>query len=474
MYRDNRLNNQATNIETEKKTKRLWLKIFLFGMLLIILVAIPWPADNSSYINSTYQKNTLDRLASTNIEITKKGPFLTGFAETDITPPPGHPLAGFASRRPKAYDDIHSRCYGKALTIARDSQMVTILTADILIFHKTTIESILKKTGLRSQDIYFTTTHTHAGPGGYINGILKEIIMGKYNDEYFEKLTSRLSNAVLQSRKNLRQTESGFINVDASDLLENRIDKRGKAFGKLSAIVFQEINTRKTIAALICFSAHPTILREWTHALSSEYPGILSDAIKQRTQAEIVLFAAGAVGDSESNLKNPVDLIMRAEVYGRLLADKLLNNWDRLSFQKNPSLANIQLDADLGQVRVCVGPKLRVNPLLTNWLTDRKARLHMLRIGKVVLAGFPSDYCGDLAFKLDLWTKERGLELMPTSFNGDWKGYAATSETFFSHGGYETRDMNFFGPYWGEYLNDLVKQMVERTENSQTVSQWNK
>jgi hypothetical protein len=108
-----------------------------------------------------------------------------------------------------------------------------------------------------------------------------------------------------------------------------------------------------------------------------------------------------------------------------------------------------------------------LNPLFTGHLLDRRTHLHVIRIGKAVLVGFPADYSSDLAIMLDGWFSERGLEFVPTSFNGDWRGYIFSSETFFKYGKYETRLMSYYGPWIGEYLNDLVKRMVERTIPSQ-------
>ena len=127
-------------------------------------------------------------------------------------------------------------------------------------------------------------------------------------------------------------------------------------------------------------------------------------------------------------------------------------------------MSNVRLALDLPTLRITAGSKWRINPLYTSWLDDNKSHLHIIRIGKVVLAGFPGDYSGELGRTLDNWTSAHGLELVPTSFNGDWKGYLVLSDSFFKYSEYETRNMNFYGPWSGEYLNDLIKRMIERTE----------
>ena len=48
-----------------------------------------------------------------------------GTAEVDITPPVGHPLAGF-HRKEFGYREIDSRCFARALTLEPNSSLFLI------------------------------------------------------------------------------------------------------------------------------------------------------------------------------------------------------------------------------------------------------------------------------------------------------------------------------------------------------------
>jgi neutral ceramidase len=468
--------DKADNTSSGKRTtkRRRWVKrIFIIVLVVVIVLILPWPADNSTYVGSNYQSLTLARLNKKPVSSAEPRTILVGTAEVDITPPVGHPLAGHSQRIFKSYKSIHSRCYGHALTLASGSQMVTILTADLLTIHQVVSQEVLAKAGLEADGVYFTAGHTHAGPGGYVDRWIEEICIGKYNAEYFDFLTTKLAEVIKESRKELTKAQMGLLTVDAGHNLRNNIDENLPTFGKLSALVFRkngdDSTDTKPLAVLVSYGAHPTILTQHQRYLSADYPGALVDELKTRTGTEMVMFSAGSVGQTNHAFRKPrpQERRARSEAYGKLVADWLTNNWDQIKYTRKLALWNERLQVDLPKFRITVGKRLRLNPLFTGHLLDRRTHLHVIRIGKAVLVGFPADYSSDLAIMLDGWFSERGLEFVPTSFNGDWRGYIFSSETFFKYGKYETRLMSYYGPWIGEYLNDLVKRMVERTIPSQ-------
>lgn len=399
-----------------------------------------------------------------------------GIAEVDISPPQGHPLAGYSSRRPKGYVDIHRRCYGRALTLSSGSQQVTILTADLLIIPRNVSREILAKAGLKAEDVYFAVSHTHSGPGGYVDRFIEEFCLGKYSAEYFDDLTTKLAEVIRQSRRELVEVQMGLLTVDANDMLMNRIDASLPTYGKLSALVFRESGSVESLlgqgilSVMVSFGAHPTIVGHNERLLSSDYTGPLVDEIKRRTGAQMVMFAAGAVGSSryKIDLTEPKSRFEQAEMYGVKLADKLVQRWDKIEYTGRLEMSNIRLEANLPPFRIGLGRYLRLNPLYTFWIADRRTHLHMVRIGKVMLAGFPADFGCDLAIDLDRWFGERGLEFIPTSFDGDWRGYAVTNELYKKYDDYETRSASFYGPWFGEYLEDLIKRMASINDEKDT------
>ena len=467
--RTGRSKTDSLHAGTRPSKRRRWRRYLV--AIVPVIVILPWPADNSHFLGSDYQTTTLARLRAKTTHTAQARTIRLGTAQVDITPPNGHPLAGYAIRTPKSCADIHSPCYARALTLDYGTQQITILTADLLTIHQNVAQEILVKADLKAEDVYFTASHTHSGPGGYVDRFVEELCLGKYNAAYFDNLTTKLADVVKQSRRKLAETEIGVLTIQADDMLKNHIDESLPAYGKLSALVFSEpagdAAAGRTLAVLVSFSAHPTILTEHQHLLSSSYPGALADELKRLTGARMVLFAAGAVGGTNPSFRHarPEDRYERSVAYGKILANRLKERWAEVQYSRRPAMSNVRLRVDLPAFRIGFGSRLRLNPLCTSWLADRQTHLHVVRIGKTVLAGFPGDYGCDLALALDERFSGSGLELIPTSFNGDWRGYLVSSDLFFKYLRYETRLMNFFGPFAGEYLNDLAKRMIEHTTN---------
>lgn len=455
---------------TAKPTKKRWrwLRRSAIVVLIIGLLTCPWPSANRTYIGSDYQEATLLRLQEVKIAPTNAAALYAGIAEVDISPPAGHPLAGFGARRPKGFTRVHSPCFARALTLAQNGRKVTILTADILVLDSTVASAILGKVSLPADEVYFTASHTHSGPGGFSSHFAGQVWLGKYSPEYFEELTTKLAEAITQSRMHLIPVEMGLLKIDVPGQRQAGIDQDQPTYDKLSALIFREVvhNSvldEKPLAVLVSFGAHATILGHHSHFLSSDYPGALAKQVKLRTNAEMVCFAAGALADARPNINGPAEPIERIAIYAQELADKITDRLEEVKFERDLVISNIRLTVDLPPARVAISPRWRLSPLLTFWIPNEPTYLHLLRIGSVVMVGFPADYSGGLALELDDWCSNRELELVPTSFNGDWRGYFVSSEVFFKYGERETRDMNFFGPWIGEYFNDLAKRVIDIT-----------
>jgi neutral ceramidase len=58
--------------------------------------------------------------------------------------------------------------------------------------------------------------------------------------------------------------------------------------------------------------------------------------------------------------------------------------------------------------------------------------------------------------------RAQGQNLIVTSFNGGYVGYI-TKDEWYDLNKYETRTMNWFGPYNGAYFSEIIGSIVETT-----------
>jgi hypothetical protein len=147
-----------------------------------------------------------------------------------------------------------------------------------------------------------------------------------------------------------------------------------------------------------------------------------------------------------------------ASRYGQDLAAAVAPAFRGLSFRRDVPLRTLAWDVEAPPVQYpCFSASVRFSPLLTWWVSDRRARLQVLRVGPAVLVGFPGDYASHLARRL-----RSPLPVVATSFAGDYKGYLVGEATFRSFSTYETRRMNFFGPSMGDLLTERAQACLDR------------
>lgn len=450
---------------------RRWPRRCLMALALVLLVFGPWPVDNRSFEDSTYQARTLDRLEALT-PLVPSGPLRVGTAEVDLTPPSPRPLAGFIGQVRTPYAGVDSPCLARALTIGQGGDAQTVLTADLLLIDARLAAAVCDRAGVEPGRVFFTASHTHGGPGGWGNHPLEMLVAGAYDPAWFDDLVDRLADVVRRSRETSEPAEMAFVQVQAKGRQTNRVVKGSTTHDALSALVFRPLGATEgasPLAVLVVFGAHATVSHPVPPRLGGDYPAGLTSELKRATGARSVLFAAGAVGDASPARPKAASPAESAEALGSALAGDLLAALPSARFEANPRVAGLRLEVDLPPVRLpFLTPWLRFSPLATWWIADRKTHLHALRLGPAVLVGFPGDYSGHLADRLVESTRATGLAVVATSFDGDYRGYLVSAVVFRDVPCYETRWMNFFGPWLGESFNDLAKRMVDRLSDAPT------
>ncbi len=75
------------------------------------------------------------------------------------------------------------------------------------------------------------------------------------------------------------------------------------------------------------------------------------------------------------------------------------------------------------------------------------------------MLGTPCDFSGELVRDFETISQKKGINLMITSFNGGYVGYI-TPDVYYDLKSYETRDMNWFGPYNAAYFEEVMQALI--------------
>lgn len=441
--------------------KKRWPWIALGAAAALLALIGPWPVDYSSWEAADYAEATLARVEELPLASTQ-GPLRVGAAEVDVTPPVGEPLAGYSGREPKASTGIRDRCFARAITVSNGGRTVTVCGGDLLAVLPPLRRRILRRLDLPPEDVFFTATHTHSGPGGYSDRWIDQLVLGEFHPEALERLAAGFVAAIRRSRRRLVPAGLHFARQGPAPgdppPVRNRIEPGGPVADGVCSLVFRRLDGARAqpLALLVVASPHATCLDRHDRRLSGDYP-----AAVQRAGGDagfVCLFAAGAVGSMGPREPKASGAANARRTARRIWAQVDVGPAETGAYAVRARLAAAILPVDLPSQHYRIARHLRLSPVLASYLHDRRTYLHVIRIGRAVLLGMPGDYSGELAVELEA---PRGLEPVITSFNGDYVGYLLPRSRY-RRTNYEAREMNLFGPWSGELLQAAARRVLRR------------
>lgn len=156
--------------------------------------------------------------------------FMAGAATVDITPPPGSlPRAGYSTWSTIG-QGFRTRLYARAYYLRdRDGDSHVIVQTDLAtgsrILHTRLGEVLAQSTEIDASRITLTATHTHSAPGQFVGSqFYNKHISNEpgFAADYFEFLVERISQAVLEARRNQRPARLATGHIDVWGLTRNR------------------------------------------------------------------------------------------------------------------------------------------------------------------------------------------------------------------------------------------------------------
>ena len=190
-----------------------WLKRILIALLALfagiaaalVLFVGPWPLySDSRYRESSYFARALADIekAAAAANNTAPAPLRAGWAERDITPEVGHPLAGYGGRaNDKRSEGIREPVFVRALALNDGTDTVVLVGTDLLQTLPNILELVEQRIepelGLTNANIMYTSSHTHCGPGGLAPGIVAREAFGEFSPAYLELLSTRMAEAII-------------------------------------------------------------------------------------------------------------------------------------------------------------------------------------------------------------------------------------------------------------------------------------
>jgi neutral ceramidase len=442
--------------------KRNFLKplAYFLSVLVLLGIALVAPIDRTPLADQPFYQQTMQSLDTLAISRAPKAPLKAGWAKVNITPEGPMPMAGY--RRRNQYERVHDSLYVRILLIQNNDQPVALINADLLLFPPVLKQRLEAKLAAVMPGIflYLSATHTHNSLGAWDDSLGGQLAVGEFDYAWI----NRTVNAVAAAIQNIKPIPASvqYWESDAHELVINRIARQqGKKDGVLRGFMLNRQDSAK--ACLFTFSAHPTTLSKKNQTLSADYP---ADVINRLEEAvDFSMFMAGMMGSHAFTPMPPekeYDLVEKegaflTEMIGHMKAE---DPEDSIGI----STAHFPITFGSSQLRIAANWKAR-NWVFNTFLDDLQGELTYLKIGNILMIGTPCDFSGEIAVneKLHAYSKARGLNLIITSFNGNYVGYITHDGHYDSINKTEVRTMNWVGPYYGQYFAEMIKKIIDKS-----------
>ena len=448
---------------------RILLRILLgiVAVLALFLAVSLAPVDDTPYREMPYYAQTKQRLAQLPAPPPATTLIRAGWSKANITPPYTTPTGGYGTRRGKHWRVVSDSIFARAIVLDNGGTRVAVVSLDLLITPPTVTESLKKRlpeVGLRWENVYIGAIHSHNSMGGWAPGLVGGLIAGEYDEKIVTSITDGILSTIRNAQVSMAPIQVGYGQTDASDLISNRIARSGPTRPLDGQIRLLKLKKRSGESALLCtFAGHATLFNgDNGDYLSRDYPGSLVDRLEKKS-ASFALFMAGAVGSTAPKARGKTDF-QEIRNYAGDLAGRIERTVPQIQLRSDSALAILTLPLGLREPHPRVIGNLRVRPWLFYAIYgDYPSDLKALRIGKTVLLGTPCDFSGEFVADFKPLTAQKGVNLMITSFDGGYIGYV-TPDRYYNRATYETRDMNWFGPYNGAYFEEMMLGLLEKID----------
>jgi hypothetical protein len=446
--------------------KRILRVLLIFiAILLFISLFLFTGVDRTPYKEMDYYTETIKGIESVDkSNLLSIGDTLEiGWAKETLLSGKPIPMAGYGARHGALYEAVHDSVWVKAFVFDNKDTKFAFVTMDLLLVPMEVailLPEALDSLGFSLENTFLTATHTHCSIGAWGKGMAGELFAGAYSQETVDFLVDAIAKSISKAEGKKEKSKIGYTEIQASDLVSNRLvgDQEGTIDPWLRMLKF--VNKSNETALLTTFSAHATCLHHSFHQVSGDYPGEFCRNLENLEKIDFAAFSAGAVG-SMAPLVPQLSGWPKVDRYADQLAEQVLQMENFIPVHEDSILGGFNLNLKLREPHFRVSENIRVRPWVFNALFGGyPSKITSFRIGNILFVGTPCDFSGELMEGLSKKAREKGLHLVITSFNGGYTGYI-TQDKWYDRDTYETRMMNWFGPYNGTYFNEIIEKVID-------------
>lgn len=411
-----------------------------------------------------------------------------GVARTDITPPTGTILMGYAPRRSTA---VHDPLTATALVLRYGTEKTAIISITTTIIDDEEVDRIRtgvnQATGIDIDKITVCSCQIHSGPA-------TQTCYGwdDRNDAYCQGiLEPAVIQAVQKADQSVQSVKIGFASGSSlAGINRRQVTEQGSIvlgqnpwgpYDPEMTVIRLVTDEQKPLANIIHFGAHPTSIGA-TGDITRDWPGIMIDRVEQVTGG-VTMFINGAVGDVGPRLSNgrtTGDLQQMIEVGNRAAFDavsicrhitefrsldlEIMIGRIRLPYRPLPSLETAQVNLrkseshkdqpGLGKAEYSYWQRVIREYELGIIQTEKLRFQTITRLGPIVFVPFSGEPFAEIVLRMRQYSPYAYTLCLSTTNGSD--GYIPTRDSL-HRGGYEVEVAKAFSAYiLAEDIDDVL------------------
>lgn len=412
------------------------------------------------------------------------GSLKAGAAAVTVSSAQGASLAGYiqrwliwGKRSPVAFwfkpsTGQHDPIRSKALVLETEGRKITLVSVDLVGVFPRIRDEVLKQIsdlGINDDDLFIVATHTHSGPGGFVEFRFWELLaVDRFQPEFFKNLVNGIVKSIRDAHDSRRPARMATEQIAIDGVTMNR---RGSYMDK-PVLTLSKVETTKgeTIANLLNFPIHGTLLGPSNTELSADVPGALEHAIEKKVGG-VALFMSGAAGDVAPAAKT--EDFQGLDAIAESFASQVLPHYKQMRATESVPVRTWRVSKDLGKPQVhlwrCIDSATIAEspvynaarsalPLPNSFKTPLVVR--GLELGKHLFVTVPGEPIAELGTAVQRQAYSSGFRSVSVIGLADsYMGYILTPEEF-DRGGYETCN-SFYGRSYGQDFLAATQKLVD-------------
>lgn len=334
---------------------------------------------------------------------------------------------------------IHDDIEAHVLLLENQEQQFVLISLDIILIDKAfgdrLRERLAQESGIASDQIMVTATHTHSGP----QVSTKVSDQTPVNQAYLNHISDTVSQTLQDCLVNLKPVKVLSKSVNIGDFYSNRnqLDLPYNDQAQLLQFVTDE---NDPVVTLMNFNCHPTILKADNLSISADLVG----SIRQYYPGDLMI-VLGEAGDVSTRFKRQGEDFAEVDRVGRGIAEQLNQGlWQELvpgefktqvvqhAVKYNPT-EDVFLAQAKAQLEKIVAEQPDAQVLLD--MVEKRVKqtpgtltyeATILSLGHLVFVFFPSE----IVFELGKVLRDSHPNLILAAYSNDFRGYAVDQATY--------------------------------------------